>query len=169
MSFVDTSQWIYTNLLESYYFDIKNEFDKFDKSLYIKNKEDKIEQVGSWFFVPFIAKGRKIDKFISYFPTVEKIINTVPVYDNCTFSIMSAGSKILPHCGHSNNHFRVHLAIDVNDQCYLQVGTQKRLWQNGKLLIFEDYQEHQAHNDSDYDRIVFLFDITKQSYYNNLQ
>lgn len=42
--------------------------------------------------------------------------------------------------------------------CSYRVGFERRQWQVGKVLVFDDSIEHEARNDSDQQRVVLIFD-----------
>jgi aspartate beta-hydroxylase len=47
----------------------------------------------------------------------------------------------------------------VPDGCWYRVGNERREWQPGKALIFDDSIEHEAWNGSDETRFILIFDI----------
>lgn len=75
------------------------------------------------------------------------------------FSLLRAGTRIPPHTGSHNARLICHLPLIVPPGCGFRVGNETRLWQEGKLLIFDDTIEHEAWNESDQDRVVLIFDI----------
>jgi hypothetical protein len=62
---------------------------------------------------------------------------------------------------HSADNFRVRcqLALDIPDDCYLKVAGEARTWQEGKALLLDDSFWHEAVNNSDRHRLVFLTDF----------
>lgn len=75
------------------------------------------------------------------------------------FSLLRPGAHIPPHFGMLNCRLICHLPLIVPPGCWLRVGNEKREWQEGKLLIFDDSMEHEAKNCSDSLRVVLLFDV----------
>jgi aspartyl/asparaginyl beta-hydroxylase (cupin superfamily) len=78
------------------------------------------------------------------------------------FSTLRAQSSIAPHYGACNLRLRGHLPLVTvpAGQSRLRVGDYTREWEAGKLMLFDDTFEHEAHNEStDGDRVVLLFDI----------
>lgn len=62
---------------------------------------------------------------------------------------------------HSADNFRVRcqLALDIPDDCYLKVAGEARTWTEGKVLLLDDSFWHEAVNNSDRHRGVFLTDF----------
>ena len=75
------------------------------------------------------------------------------------FSRLEPGAHIPPHTGMLNCRIICHLPLIVPKGCWLRVGNEKREWEEGKLLIFDDSFEHEAKNPADSLRIILLFDI----------
>jgi len=75
------------------------------------------------------------------------------------FSILKAGKRIPPHTGVTNVRSIVHLPLIVPDGCTFRVGGETRPWIEGEAFVFDDTIEHEAHNPSDEDRAVLIFDV----------
>jgi aspartate beta-hydroxylase len=75
------------------------------------------------------------------------------------FSLLRPGAHIPPHHGMLNSRLICHLPLVVPPGCWLRVGNETRIWEEGKLLIFDDSIEHEAKTGSDRLRVILLFDI----------
>lgn len=75
------------------------------------------------------------------------------------FSLLRAGTRIVPHNGMVNTRLICHLPLIVPPKCAFRVGNEVRQWQEGKLLVFDDTIEHEAWNESSEDRVILIFDI----------
>jgi aspartate beta-hydroxylase len=75
------------------------------------------------------------------------------------FSVLAPHTEIPPHHGETNARLVVHLPLIVPPNCTYRVGFEKRTWEVGKTLIFDDTIEHTARNDSDDLRVVLIFDV----------
>jgi aspartate beta-hydroxylase len=81
--------------------------------------------------------------------------NRTPV---AMFSLLKPHTRIPPHVGASNCRLVVHLPLIVPDGCHFRVGNTTRDWVPGRAWVFDDTIEHEAVNDSDHPRAVFIFD-----------
>ena len=63
------------------------------------------------------------------------------------------------HGAHEIPWLVVHLPLIVPPNCEYRVGFERRQWQVGQLLCFDDTIEHEARNDSDELRVVLIFDV----------
>jgi aspartyl/asparaginyl beta-hydroxylase (cupin superfamily) len=60
------------------------------------------------------------------------------------FSAITPGTHIIPHNGPTNKKLRVHLGIMGCEGASIRVGEETRVWQDGKVLIFDDSFEHEV-------------------------
>jgi len=74
------------------------------------------------------------------------------------FSLLKPRTHIPPHVGASNCRLVTHLPLIVPPGCKFRVGNTTREWVPGKAWVFDDTIEHEARNDSDQLRVVFIFD-----------
>lgn len=49
--------------------------------------------------------------------------------------------------------------VDVPEDCWMRVGEDKRVWENGKALVLDTSFEHETFNKSRRDRIVLIIDF----------
>ena len=63
------------------------------------------------------------------------------------------------HYSADNFRVRCQLALDIPDDCVLRVAGESRTWQEGKVLLLDDSFYHEAVNNSDRHRLVFLTDF----------
>lgn len=75
------------------------------------------------------------------------------------FSLLRPGAHIPPHHGMLNSRLICHLPLIVPPGGWLRVGGERRAWEEGKLLLFDDSLEHEAMNPAETLRVVLLFDI----------
>ena len=76
------------------------------------------------------------------------------------FSRLMPKTKISPHTGYKGKFLRAHLGLEIPEgDCHLQVCDEKRKWNQGNMLIFDDKLLHSAWNLTDKERIVLLIDF----------
>jgi aspartyl/asparaginyl beta-hydroxylase (cupin superfamily) len=92
---------------------------------------------------------------------LEKLpLSEVPGYSPCGFfSTLQPHARIPPHTGVTNVRSIVHLPLIIPGNCYFRVGNDTREWKEGEAWVFDDTIEHEAWNDSDKLRVIFIFDI----------
>ena len=77
-------------------------------------------------------------------------------------SKLMPGSYIRPHRGRTDTYMRIHLGLDCDPLCFIQVGEQTRTWEDGKVIAFKDggpYLHSVKHNGSK-QRIIISCDLS---------
>jgi aspartyl/asparaginyl beta-hydroxylase (cupin superfamily) len=168
--FYDSKSWKYADTIIQSYDGLLNDFNQMPQSSWTSSGSgynNTLINSTKWHFIPFITKGIRHESNINRCLTVKALLDTVPIYDNCLFSIIDGGGIVPPHQGFSDHHLRVHLGITTDGLAWIRVGDQIRHWQERQLLIFHDWDNHEVQNPSNNSRVVFLFDIEKQCYVDN--
>jgi len=82
-------------------------------------------------------------------------------YHHAFFSALAPDSHITAHYGPTNKKLRCHLPLHVGTGgAWLRVGAQRRAFQEGKCLVFDDSHEHEAANDDPLTpRVVLIVDF----------
>jgi tetratricopeptide (TPR) repeat protein len=118
-----------------------------------------------WQALHLYKNGVVNTNLLAKLPKVQKLLTKIPLYKlnenpfEVFFSLLKAGQHITPHYGLSNHSLTVHLPFIVPDSGYLRVGEDKVNWHEGKLIVFDDSFDHEAHNTSDKDRVVLIFSV----------
>jgi aspartyl/asparaginyl beta-hydroxylase (cupin superfamily) len=100
-----------------------------------------------------------------FFPKTVQIINSIPELVSASFNLLEPNGHIVPHCGDTNGIFRCHLGLSIPGklpECGFRVKDEWRSWENGKLLVFVDANNHEAINNTNQNRFIFLFDIVRE-------
>eukprot|EP00747_Dinoflagellata_sp_TGD_P007672 gnl/TRDRNA2_/TRDRNA2_117295_c2_seq1.p1 gnl/TRDRNA2_/TRDRNA2_117295_c2~~gnl/TRDRNA2_/TRDRNA2_117295_c2_seq1.p1 ORF type:complete len:453 (-),score=85.23 gnl/TRDRNA2_/TRDRNA2_117295_c2_seq1:72-1430(-) len=72
------------------------------------------------------------------------------------FSQLTPGTHLRPHCGPTNMRLTCHLGIRIPEGCSITCGGEKRTWEEGKCLVFDDSYEHEVTHEGTEPRIVLL-------------
>jgi len=98
-------------------------------------------------------------------PATAALLDTLPLLDlpgkgpTAMFSVLAPRTRIPPHTGSNNVRTTVHLPLIVPAGCGLRVGSESRTFEAGKAWAFDDTIEHEAWNDSDEPRTIFILDV----------
>ena len=106
----------------------------------------------------------QVNKNIKQCPETNKILKTIPNIISASVSILEPGVTIKPHRGDTNAIIRCHLPLIVPaglPECGFEVVGEKRAWEVGKVIAFNDSAKHSAWNHSDKRRYVLLFDVMR--------
>lgn len=100
-----------------------------------------------------------------YFPKTKAIIDSIPGLVSASFNLLEPHGHIVSHCGDTNGIFRCHLGLSIPGkapECGFKVRNEWRSWEQGKLLVFVDALRHEAINNTNQNRFIFLFDVVRK-------
>jgi len=132
----------------------------------IKNTEKYFERdlyVGDWDVFPFLFFGENFYQNQDACPKTWALLKDIPGLLTASFSILGPHTEILPHTGFTSSVLRYHLGLEIPENCAITVCGRELQWEEGKVFIFDDTQEHSAYNRSDRNRVILLFDVRKDS------
>jgi aspartate beta-hydroxylase len=119
----------------------------------------------SWNGYYFYRHGARRDENCAVCPTTAAALDRLPLArvrehaPEALFSVFTAGTHLLPHRGVTNTRLVAHLPLIVPVDCALKVGGELHIWQEGKVVVFDDTYEHEAWNRSQETRVVLIFDL----------
>jgi beta-hydroxylase len=169
--FFNSTVWKYTEPLIQAYDGLLSDFEKLSGDDYVPANtgyNNTYIKSNNWHFFPFITKSNYYQTNIDRCGTVKNLLDTMPIYDNCMFSIVNPGGVIPPHRGFSDQHLRIHLGLKTDGAAWIRVGNQVQHWEEKKVIVINDWEEHEVSNTSSDPRVIFLFDIKRKDYFDNI-
>ena len=168
--FYDPSLMPVASDLEESFSDIKREYDEIIKRYddfapfqTISPHQTYISNDHKWRL--FFLKGAGIwfRRNCGLMPVAHEILKRHPYVVSAYVSVLGPHKRLNPHAGPYSGVLRLHLALDIPDEnrCHITVNGQRRHWQQGKCLMFDDTYEHWAANDSGGLRSVLFMDVMK--------
>ncbi len=97
-------------------------------------------------------------------PKTMALLDNLPGLQTAFFSILAPGTHIPRHKGVSKNLVNCHLGLIVpknREACYLVCGGERLLWQEGKVIVFDDTYPHEVHNLTDEERVVLMLQLER--------
>lgn len=80
----------------------------------------------------------------------------------CGIARQRGGSGIAPHCDGNVLGLTAHLGLLVPEEgCWIEVGGERRVWEEGRLLLFDTTFTHSTGNDSPNDRYVLMLNVLR--------
>ena len=113
----------------------------------------------------FYRHGKPSPENLNLCPATSAALKSIPLPSieahspEACFSILSAGTRIMPHFGVTNTRVVVHLPLIVPAGCSLVVGGESHEWVEGRCVVFDDTFEHEAWNRGDEQRAVLISDV----------
>lgn len=168
-AFVDSRSFDWANDIEANVNTIKEEL-----AAYLGTNElqgyfntSMVSKKNSWRTIALKTWSIQLFKNQKCFPKTTKLLNKYPQIISASFNLLESNSAILPHCGDTNAIYRCHLGLDIPTglpDCGFKVKNETRAWENNKWLIFMDAYQHEAWNNSNKDRYIFLIDVLRDDF-----
>jgi aspartate beta-hydroxylase len=118
----------------------------------------------NWDACFFYRHGEKFPENHAASPITATVLESLPLVritdhaPEICFSVLGAGTHILPHYGTTNTRSVVHLPLIVPDGCALKVLDQVVVGREGECLAFDDTYLHEAWNRGTDTRVILLMD-----------
>jgi aspartate beta-hydroxylase len=119
----------------------------------------------SWTGHYFYRSGERRDDNCAACPRTSAALDKLPLSrvaghgPEVLHSVFTPGTHLLAHKGVTNTRVVGHLPLIVPPDCALRVGGEDHVWQEGRVVVFDDTYEHEAWNRSDHTRVVMIFDM----------
>jgi beta-hydroxylase len=109
--------------------------------------------------------GVRIEANCARAPETAKILENIPDLLTAFYSVMLAGAHVPRHTGPTKAILTAHLGLIVplrRERCHMAVGEKNDVvWENGKVVVFDDMFPHEVWNDTDEDRIILLLHVKR--------
>ena len=118
-----------------------------------------------WTAVHLLRSGERVEANARHCPRTLEVLAKMDQPEiqggspNAMFSLLAPRTRIPPHTGVANTRLVCHLPLIVPSHCGFRVGATTREWREGEAFVFDDTIEHEAWNDSDELRVVFIIDL----------
>ncbi len=161
-AFGGSKQFEFLRPLEENWQTIKNELMRLEEKDYTTNSDKHLYRLkDGWRVFGLYGFGTKMNEDCELCPETTKLIEAIPGITTVGFSRLVSGTHILPHKGFRLSVLRCHLGLVVPEECGIKVSGETAVWEEGRCLVFDDTNMHEAWNYGKSDRIVLLVDFKK--------
>lgn len=158
--FLNPTRFDFLAPLESAWQTVRAELEALEASRFVPWPERALYDAG-WDVYGLYAFGRRLEQNCVHCPQTCRLVTAIPGMSTAGFSSLAPGAHIKPHRGYTKAVLRCHLGLIAPPECTLRVGDQTRSWQEGRIIVFDDTEEHEAWNRSGSRRIVLLVDFAR--------
>lgn len=126
--------------------------------------QKRISKGDNWKTFGLYVYGQRVDDNCAVCPKTAAILDKLPGMRTAMFSILKPHYHIKPHRGPTRAVIRAHLGLKVPsqaDKVWLRVDQEYLHWEEGKVVLFDDFYEHEVRNDTDEYRAVLFLDIDR--------
>ena len=96
-------------------------------------------------------------------PKTIEILRQVPSVKAAMFASLPPGGSLTPHRDPFAGSLRYHLGLVTpnHEDCFILVDGEKHVWADGKDVLFDETFIHEAHNNTDQNRIILFCDVNR--------
>lgn len=168
-AFIEPQQFEWARELAANTDKIHNELKKYldDHNLESYFNTSMVSKKNSWRTIALKTWSIELYKNQHYFPYTTSLINKYPEIISASFNLLEPKSDIKPHCGDTNAIYRCHLGLEIPEglpEVGFKVNEQQKAWKTGEWLVFMDAYTHEAWNNSDKPRFIFLMDVMRAEF-----
>jgi hypothetical protein len=124
-------------------------------------------RLDGWRGIRLVTARRPYRAAWEAFPHTVEVLRQIPDLVTASFNILEPGASLPAHHGDTNLFYRAHLGLFVPgslDRCGIEVAGERRGWEEGKVLVFNDAYLHHVWNFTDRPRIILICDVMKREY-----
>ncbi len=167
--FADISDLPWARTFESNFAEVKKELSQYLEKNQLRSyfNPRMMSKKDSWKTISIKSWDTVLYKVKDHFPFITSVLDKHPEIVSASFSLLEPKSRIIPHCGDTNAIYRCHLGLDIPaglPSCGIKVKGEDKAWENGKWLAFMDAYYHEAWNDTDKERYVFIVDVMRHEF-----
>lgn len=129
----------------------------------IKDNENYLNtEKHSWRIFGLILDGHIMESNIMFMPNTMKLLNNIPNIINAGISCLEPHVQTSMHKDFNDSFYRCHIPLYIpNGDCAIKIGNDIIKWYMDKYFIFDDTCYHQAWNNTNENRFVFILDIKR--------
>ena len=96
-------------------------------------------------------------------PQTVGFLENMPSVKAAMYTYLPAGAKLGAHRDPFAGSLRYHLGLVTpnSENCFILVDGQKYAWHDGEDVLFDETFIHEAHNQTDQDRLIFFCDVLR--------
>ena len=100
-------------------------------------------------------------------PKTIALLKQTPSINAAMFACLPAGAVLTQHRDPYAGAYRYHLGLQTpnSDDCYILIDGRRHVWHDGEDVLFDETFIHEAHNDTDQQRIIFFADVHRAMRY----
>lgn len=146
------------------YLAVQSEVDAFPGLQEVQTEQVMVTRDQGWQVLLLLGYQERFARTCARFPQTMALLDAIPEITTAFFSRLVPGKRIPMHQGPWGGVLRVHLPVVVPrdaERCWIEVAGERRTWQRGRCLAFDDSFPHQVHNDTDETRVVLFLDVVR--------
>jgi beta-hydroxylase len=125
----------------------------------ISSDHEKIAVDEKWRSFFFWGYGLRAEANCARCPETARILERIPGLLSAMYSVTLAGAHIPRHTGPTKAILTAHMGLIIplrREDCRMEIGDHEVVWDEGRIVIFDDMVPHEVWNRTDEDRIILM-------------
>ena len=130
----------------------------------ISSDHEKIALDEKWRSFFFWGYGLRVDANCARCPETARVLDRIPGLLSALYSVMLAGAHVPRHTGPTKAILTAHMGLILplrRQDCHMQVADREVVWEEGRVVVFDDMYPHEVWNDTDEDRIILMLHVKR--------
>jgi beta-hydroxylase len=130
----------------------------------ISSDHEKIAIDDRWRSFFFWGYGLRAEANCARCPETARLLENIPGLVSALYSVTLAGAHIPRHTGTTKAILTAHMGLIIplrRENCRLQIGDHNMVWEEGRIIIFDDMFPHEVWNDTDEDRVILMLHLKR--------
>lgn len=130
----------------------------------LSSDHEKIAVDDKWRSFFFWGYGLRAERNCARCPETARVLEKIPDLLSALYSVTLAGAHIPRHTGPTKAILTVHMGLIIphdREGCRMQVGDDKIVWHEGRVVIFDDMYPHEVWNDSNENRVILMLHLKR--------
>ena len=124
----------------------------------------KIALDDKWRSFFFWGYGTRVQSNCARCPETARILEHIPGLLSALYSVMLPGAHVPRHTGPTKAIVTAHLGLLIpakHESCRMEINERNVVWDEGRVVIFDDMNPHEVWNDTDEVRIILLLHLRR--------
>jgi beta-hydroxylase len=130
----------------------------------ISTDHEKIAVDDKWRSFFLMGYGLRVEANCARCPETARIIERIPGLLSAMYSVMLAGAHVPRHTGPTKAILTGHMGLVIplkRENCRMEIGDHEVVWEQGRVVIFDDMYPHEVWNDTGEDRVILLLHVKR--------
>ena len=130
----------------------------------LSSDHEKIAVDDNWRSFFLWGYGLRAEANCARCPQTVRVLEQIPGLLSALYSVTLPGAHIPRHTGPTKAIITAHMGLILplsRQDCRMQIGDQEVIWEEGRVVIFDDMYPHEVWNDTEEDRVILMLHLKR--------
>ncbi len=130
----------------------------------LSSDHEKIAVDDKWRSFFFWGYGLRAEANCVRCPETARVLEQIPGLLSALYSVTLAGARIPRHTGPTKAIITAHIGLIIprrREDCRMQIGDHEVVWEEGRVVVFDDMYPHEVWNNTEEDRVILMLHLKR--------